>query len=128
MKNPRLDDTVRRLPITRMAGFVKPAWLASIATLASIASIASMAQAAEPTAVFIKDFMFSPMSMTIAAGATVSWKNLDEEPHTVVSDTGLFRSAGLDRNDTFSYTFSKPGVYQVLCGIHPYMKETITVK
>ncbi|GAB2899235.1 cupredoxin family copper-binding protein [Paraburkholderia jirisanensis] len=78
--------------------------------------------------VTIKDFMFSPMSTTIKAGTTLTWKNLDDEPHTVVSDSGLFRSTALDQNDTFKYTFSKPGVYKVFCGIHPNMRETITVQ
>jgi plastocyanin len=88
----------------------------------------SVAHAQQASMVTIKDFMFSPMSTTIKAGSTVTWKNLDDEPHTVVSDSGLFRSAALDQNDTFQYTFSKPGVYKIFCGIHPNMRETITVQ
>ena len=87
-----------------------------------------VAQAQQAATVTIKDFMFSPMSTTIKAGTTLTWKNLDDEPHTVVSDTGVFRSAALDQNDTFQYTFSKPGVYKVFCGIHPNMRETITMQ
>jgi plastocyanin len=84
---------------------------------------------AQPTnAVFIKNFMFSPMALTIKAGTTVTWKNMDGEPHTVVNDAGLFRSSALDQNDTFKYQFEKPGVYKIFCGIHPNMKETITVQ
>lgn len=82
----------------------------------------------KPDVVMIKDFMFTPMSMTIKAGSTLTWKNLDDEPHTVVSESGLFRSAALDQNDTFQYKFDKPGVYKILCGIHPNMRETITVQ
>lgn len=78
--------------------------------------------------VTIHNFMFSPMDMTIKAGSTVTWKNLDGEPHTVVNDSGMFRSAALDQNDTYQHTFDKPGVYHVFCGIHPNMKETITVQ
>jgi plastocyanin len=88
----------------------------------------SVAQAQEPNAVVLKNFMFSPMSLTIKAGSTVTWKNLDGEPHTVVNDSGLFRSSALDQNDTYKYTFDKPGVYKIFCGIHPNMKETITVQ
>ena len=87
-----------------------------------------IAQAEESNAVVIKNFMFSPMAVTVKAGTTVTWKNLDGEPHTVVNDTGLFRSAALDQNDTFQFKFDKPGVYKVFCAIHPYMKQTITVK
>jgi plastocyanin len=88
----------------------------------------SAVQAQETNAVVLKNFMFSPMSLTIKAGSTVTWKNLDGEPHTVVNDSGLFRSSALDQNDTYKYTFDKPGVYKIFCGIHPNMKETITVQ
>ncbi|CAB3696338.1 hypothetical protein LMG24238_03388 [Paraburkholderia sediminicola] len=88
----------------------------------------SVARAETPNAVVIKNFMFNPMAITVKAGSTVTWKNLDGEPHTVVNDAGMFRSAALDQNDTFQFKFDKPGVYKVFCGIHPNMKETITVQ
>jgi plastocyanin len=74
----------------------------------------------------IKDFSFAPL--TIEAGTTVTWVNADDEPHTVASDTGLFRSGGLDTNESFSYKFEKPGTYRIYCTIHPRMVATITVK
>ncbi len=95
-----------------------------IATLAGL----SVARAEAPNTVIIKNFMFSPMALTVKAGSTVTWKNLDGEPHTVVNDAGMFRSAALDQNDTFQFKFDKPGVYKVFCGIHPNMRETITVQ
>ena len=85
-------------------------------------------QAQAPNAVVIKDFMFAPMALTIKAGSTVTWKNLDGEPHTVLNVAGMFRSAALDQNDSYQFKFDKPGVYKVFCGIHPAMKETITVQ
>nr|WP_179401407.1 cupredoxin family copper-binding protein [Burkholderia guangdongensis] len=88
----------------------------------------TVVQAQESNAVVIKNFMFSPMELTVKAGSTVTWKNLDGEPHTVVNDAGIFRSAALDQNDTFQYKFDKPGVYKIFCGIHPNMRETITVR
>ncbi|MGF6778491.1 plastocyanin [Paraburkholderia sp. GAS334] len=88
----------------------------------------TVAHAQDSNAVVIKNFMFSPMSITVKAGSTVTWKNLDGEPHTVVNDAGLFRSAALDQNDSFQFKFDKAGVYKVFCGIHPNMRETITVQ
>ncbi|CAG4924585.1 cupredoxin domain-containing protein [Paraburkholderia saeva] len=88
----------------------------------------SPAHAQDANAVVIKNFMFEPMAMTVKAGSTVTWKNLDGEPHTVVNDAGIFRSAALDQNDTYQFKFDKPGVYKVFCGIHPNMKEVITVQ
>jgi plastocyanin len=86
------------------------------------------APAPGPNAVVIKNFMFSPMELTVKAGSTVTWKNLDGEPHTVVNDAGMFRSAALDQDDTYQFKFDKPGVYKIFCGIHPNMKATITVQ
>jgi plastocyanin len=88
----------------------------------------AVAQAQAPNAVVIKNFMFSPMTLVVKTGTTVTWKNLDGEPHTVVNDAGLFRSSALDQNDTYKFKFEKPGVYKVFCAIHPNMKQTITVQ
>ena len=56
------------------------------------------------------------------------WKNLDGEPHTIASTDGMFRSPALDQNDSYSFTFSRPGVFKYICSIHPKMKATITVR
>jgi len=83
---------------------------------------------ADDASVTMKNFDFAPMALTVSAGTTVTWKNADGEPHTVVSTDGLFRSAALDENDTFKFTFAKPGTYKYVCSIHPKMVGTITVK
>ena len=75
-----------------------------------------------------KDFMFSPTTVTVKVGSTVTWTNLDDEPHTVFSDTGLFRSSALDTKDSFSYKFDKAGTYHYSCTIHPRMVGTIVVE
>jgi plastocyanin len=100
-----------------------------LATLSAVAVLGpTSARAADAAKILIKDFMFAPMSLNVKAGSTVNWVNMDDEPHTVVSDTGLFRSSGLDTNETFSYTFDKPGTYHITCSIHPRMVATIVVE
>ncbi len=96
--------------------------------IAALASGFTTAQAQDANMVVIKNFMFSPMSLTVKAGSTVTWKNTDGEPHTVVNDAGIFHSAALDENDTYQFKFDKPGVYKIFCGIHPNMKATVTVQ
>jgi plastocyanin len=76
----------------------------------------------------VKNFTFSPVSLTVTPRTTVTWKNLDGEPHLVVSLGGKFRSHAFDRNDSFSFKFVKPGIYKYICTIHPQMKGTIVVK
>ena len=89
---------------------------------------ASNADTADPTRIVVKDFMFAPVSLTVKAGSTVTWANMDDEPHTVVSDTGLFRSGAMDTNESFSFKFDKPGTYHFTCSIHPRMVGTIVVQ
>ena len=86
------------------------------------------AETPTPAIVVIKDFMFAPMSVTIRAGSPVTWVNNDEEPHSIVSDTGLFRSGGLDTGEKYSFRFEKPGTYHFRCSIHPRMVGTIVVQ
>jgi plastocyanin len=88
----------------------------------------SSADTQDSTTVVVKDFMFSPTPLTIKAGSTVTWTNRDDEPHTAVSDTGVFKSGGMDTNESFSFKFDKPGTYHYTCSIHPRMVGTIVVQ
>ena len=103
--------------------YVSALLLAALGPCMSHASAASEAS----TIVMAKDFMFAPTALSVAAGSTVTWTNSDDEPHTVVSESGLFRSGALDTNESFSFRFDKPGTYRYTCSIHPRMVGTITV-
>jgi plastocyanin len=81
-----------------------------------------------PARVDIQNFRFSPPTLTIPVGTTVTWTNDDEEPHTVTSSTGLFASPGLDNAETFSHRFAAPGTYTYFCALHPHMIATIIAK
>lgn len=71
---------------------------------------------------------FSLPTVTVPIGGTVTWVNQDEDVHTVVSTAGVFRSPGLDVDETYSYKFTKPGVYQYFCTLHPLMVGTVVVR
>ncbi len=78
-------------------------------------------------------FAFSPASLTIKAGTTVTWKNTTAVPHTVTSDDGKSFDSGTAnpiaaQSGTFSFTFSTPGTFAYHCAIHPFMKATIIVQ
>lgn len=98
------------------------------AALIALTLAAASARADGAVNVTIQNFDFSPMAVTVARGTTVTWRNLDEEPHTVVGVDGSFRSGALDQADTFSMRFDRPGVYKYVCSIHPKMTASITVK
>ena len=80
------------------------------------------------TAVKIDNFVFSPLTITIAAGTTVRWTNHDDIPHTVVSEDKSFKSKVLDTDESYVFTFSKPGTYTYFCSIHPKMTGKIMVQ
>ncbi len=90
--------------------------------------VPSLADTAGTTAIVVKDFMFNPTPVTVKAGSTVTWTNRDDEPHNVVSDTGVFKSGGMDTNESFSFKFDKPGTYHFTCSIHPRMVGTVVVQ
>ncbi|MDR3527245.1 MAG: cupredoxin domain-containing protein [Rhizomicrobium sp.] len=99
-----------------------------IALYTVLALALSVPALAQNTTITIKDFKFMVMDATVTPGSTVTWKNLDEEPHTVTSETGLFKSGGLDTDESFAFKFEKPGIYKYRCSIHPQMVGIITVK
>ena len=78
----------------------------------------------------IDNYSFTPSTLTIAIGTTVTWTNRDSEVHTVVADDSApsFRSAGLDTDDSFSFTFSQAGAYSYHCSLHPHMTGKIIVQ
>jgi len=76
----------------------------------------------------IEGFAFTPQRLTVKIGATVTWINDDDIPHTVASGTKLYKSKALDTNDRFSFTFTTPGTYQYFCSLHPHMTGTVVVE
>ena len=117
---------VRRRAV--MAALIAGALLGLASGRASQAAEPSAAPAAAESSIAIRNFMFEPMSLVVAAGTKVTWKNFDGEPHTIHSIDDAFRSGALDQSDTFSFQFDKPGTYRYVCSIHPQMVATIVVK
>lgn len=79
-------------------------------------------------AVAIADFKFAPPDIEVAPGTEVTWTNEDTFAHTVQDDGGLFpETADLAQGETFSHTYERAGTYPYICGVHPYMKGTVTV-
>jgi plastocyanin len=76
----------------------------------------------------ISGFKFVPATITVSVGSTLTWTNLDGAAHTVTSDTDLFESGSLRRNDPFNYTFDQSGTFTYFCRFHPYMKGEVVVE
>lgn len=86
------------------------------------------ADGANKNQVVIKDFHFSPQTITVKSGEKLTWINRDEEPHTVVSVEKQFKkSSALDTDQEFTITAGAPGTYTYFCSVHPKMTGTIIV-
>ncbi|OPY38350.1 MAG: Halocyanin precursor [Methanoregula sp. PtaU1.Bin051] len=76
----------------------------------------------------MKNFAFSPATITVKPETTVTWTNEDSAIHTIVADSGAFASDILGTGPSFRFTFSTAGTYTYHCSIHPSMKGTVIVQ
>ena len=117
---------------TKNLGMNKGMLLAAVAGLLTIAlagctggesqpavkAAPSASAAAAPTSVDLKDLKFSPATITVAAGTTVTWHNKDSFDHTVSAEDASFESGNLAGGGTWTHTFSAPGTYTYYCKPH----------
>src|SRR5579872_3628064 len=110
---------------------MKPIFFALAVTLGSALVTADLASASAPAkssesspVVHIVNYAFNKATLTVKANTTVTFVNQDSDAHTVTSTTGAFDSKGMDTNDTWKYTFKKPGTFTYICALHPFMKGT----
>jgi len=101
---------------------------------ATSASVASPTVAATDTTgstenqVNVSNFQFSPATLTVKAGTTVTWKGVSGS-HTVTSDAGapMAFDQSISQGDTVKVTFATAGTYKYHCSIHAQMHGTIIV-
>ena len=123
--------TMKRLMWRAGMAFVASALLAQFSgtTVQAVkAQQAAPAPAATTADVKVDNFSFSPATLNVAVGTTVTWTNRDDIPHNVVSTDKVFKSKVMDTDEKFSYTFTKAGSYAYFCSIHPHMTGTVVVK
>jgi plastocyanin len=74
-----------------------------------------------------KDFAFTPATVTVPAGQSITWTNGDSAAHSIVLDGGQCKSEPFAGGATTTLQFDTAGSYPFHCGIHPTMKGTIEV-
>jgi plastocyanin len=89
-------------------------------------------EAAEAGVVEAVDLAFAPPSVTVRAGATVTWTNRDVVGHTVTSGTpgepdGVFDEPLAAEDGTVAVTFDEPGTYVYFCDLHHNMTGEVVV-
>lgn len=73
---------------------------------------------AEYVTVGEKDDFFQPEILRVEIGATVEFKNVGRNPHTVTAEDGTFDSGIMDRGAEYEHTYDKPGIYPFICTLH----------
>jgi plastocyanin len=75
--------------------------------------------------VAVADNSFTPASVKVAVGDSVTFENEGAIPHTVTGDG--FDSGSLAPGDTFTFEASEAGSFSYVCTFHPGMQGTIAV-
>jgi plastocyanin len=81
--------------------------------------------------IVIKNFMFTPDSVTVAPGAVVTVRNEDSVTHTLTdkADHNAFNTGPVGPNQTKTFKApDKAGSYPFLCTIHQFMTGTLVVR
>jgi plastocyanin len=76
----------------------------------------------------IKNYSFSPSTLTVKVGDSVTWTNNDSVGHSATADDNSFDTGVLQQGQSGSVTFKKVGTYTYHCSVHPNMKATIVVQ
>jgi plastocyanin len=142
----RLTQVRGRLLVATVAVVVLAAFVAACGSSSNAsntpapAAPAASGSSAATSNVSIQNLAFTPKTLTVSAGTKVTWTNNDSTVHNVISSasisidsatTSTFASSTLSQGQTFSFTFTKKGVYFYECTIHktlPAMHAEIVVK
>jgi plastocyanin len=80
----------------------------------------------KPSTVDIKAFKYGPATVTVKAGAKVTWVNRDTAGHTATfKDLDTDR---LEKGDRKALTFERPGRYPYVCAFHAFMTGEVVVE
>jgi plastocyanin len=71
---------------------------------------------------------FSPDTVTVKVGDSITWTDTGSLEHSVTADDGSFNSGLLATGQTFTQTFSSAGTFTYHCTPHPWMKATVVVQ
>ena len=124
----RSHTRARRGAITLLAATLAMGAAACSSTASPAASTAassssgsgagSSTPAGTGTSVEIKNFAFTPATLTVSVGTTVTWTNNDATSHSVKWLDGTTPGPTLSPGSTYSRTFTAAGTSKYICGIH----------
>jgi plastocyanin len=124
----------RRTFSVRPMLFAAALTLALAACTSNTSSSVQSAGASGGSVVTLSGLAFSPTSLTVKAGTTVTFQNKDTFDHTVTNgkdgkpDANAAFDKSLPAGQSVDITFDKAGTFNVTCKIHSTMNMTVTVQ
>jgi YVTN family beta-propeller protein len=91
-----------------------------------VVQTAAARQQSSTRRVTINGFAFMPALLDLNFGETVTWVNDDGAPHSIAMNNRATSDTVMP-GSSYSADFDRPGDYDYLCSIHPYMTGKITV-
>jgi len=86
------------------------------------------AKASASATVTISDFEFTPATVTVNEGDSVTFNNDGPTVHTATADDGSFDTGSLRKGESGSATFTSAGTITYFCQPHPFMKGKVVVQ
>jgi len=86
------------------------------------------APVAAENSVTVANYAFTPSTITVTVGTTVTWTSHDVLIYTVTAKDFSFNSGALRPQASFRHVFKEAGIYEYLSVIHPTMKGTVVVQ
>lgn len=85
--------------------------------------------AAKTYRVDIKNFSFGSAPLTVEAGSSIVFTNMDDMQHNAVAVNGSFKTPLMSKGESYTITLSQPGTYDYYCELHKsFMTGKIIVK
>ena len=95
---------------------------------AAPSSSGSSSEATATNKVDIANFAFSPATIKVKVGDTVTWTNKDSVGHSATVDDGTWDTGVLPQGKSGSEKFTKAGTFTYHCSVHPNMHGTVIVQ
>jgi plastocyanin len=120
------EATIARRLLARAVAAVATAALL-VPAVPAVAAAAAAPARASGVSVSVANMAFTPASVTLAVGQSVTWTFPDSMAHTTTSNQGFWDSGTKLNGATYTRAFASAGTFAYHCSIHSTMRGTVRV-
>ena len=100
----------------------------ALTVLVLLVTVLLPAPAQAATVVTVSDDAFTPATVTVPLGGTVSWSFAGFHTHTVTSDIGIWDSGDRQHGESYDLVFTSSGAFAYHCEHHSSMHGKVVVR